>query len=147
MISASQRKVIYKEIIINRKIGEGGFADVFRGIYKEQDVAIKVLRFKEGEESKDAALEAFSEFRREVWIMSSLDHPCLCRLVGFCIFPTCIVCEFVDKGDLYTFVHCTPEDPKYVEYGVLLRVRMALDIALGMRYLHNLDPPIIHRLD
>ena len=92
-------------------------------------------------------LEAFSEFRREVWIMSSLSHPCLCGLVGFCIYPPCIVCEFVDKGDLYSFIHRSPEDPNYIEISSALRVRMALDIALGMRYLHSRDPPIIHRYE
>ena len=97
------------------------------------------------EETGVTPLEAFSEFRREVWIMSSLSHPCLCGLVGFCIYPPCIVCEFVDKGDLYSFVHRTRDDPKYEEISVSLRLRMALDIALGMRYLHTRDPPIIHR--
>ena len=123
MVSASNRKIIYKNLIINRKIGEGGFADVFRGLYEEGDVAIKILKLKNEEgESKEESLDAFSEFRREVWIMSSLQHPCLCGLVGFCIYPTCIVCEFVDKGDLYSFVHRGVDDEKYVEYGVLMRM-------------------------
>ena len=37
--------------------------------------------------------------------MVGLNHPCLCGLMGFCIFPPLIVCEFVSFGDLYTFLH------------------------------------------
>ncbi len=148
MVTASNLKVEHSALIREKKIGEGGFADVFRGIYSEKSVAIKILRFKEEKETEEGGvtpLEAFSEFRREVWIMSSLSHPCLCGLVGFCIYPPCIVCEFVDKGDLYSFIHRSPGDPNYEEISACLRVRMCLDIALGMRYLHSRDPPIIHR--
>jgi hypothetical protein len=33
----------------------------------------------------DAISKAFAEFRREVWIMSSLSHPCIVQLKGLII--------------------------------------------------------------
>mgnify|MGYP003640367891 CR=1 FL=1 len=89
--------------------------------------------------------EAFAEFRREVFIMANLQHPCLCGLAGFAIYPPSIVCEFVDKGDLYTFLHLDKDSSKYVPMTWPLRLRLAMDMAKGMRYLHTRDPPIIHR--
>jgi len=146
MVGATERQLKESDLDIGPKIGEGGFADVFRGVYRENIVAIKKLKFKDESTSGGAtALEAFSEFRREVWIMAGLNHFCLCGLVGFCIFPPLIVCEFVNFGDLYTFLHREKDDPKYQEITVALRMRMALDMAQGMRYLHTRDPPIIHR--
>ena len=105
--------------------------------------------------------------------MSGLAHPALCGLVGFCLYPPMIICEFASYGDLYTFLHqekgfflspfcfffsfsLTPSPPpttidaeneKYREMTFNLRMRMALDMAMGMRYLHTRDPPIIHRFN
>src|SRR5687767_5974370 len=71
-------KVAYEELTVGDKIGEGGAASVFRGVWKDKEVAIKKLKLLEdfagvtpvdGEEGEDLFSKAFHEFRREVWVM------------------------------------------------------------------------------
>jgi serine/threonine protein kinase len=38
-----------------------------------------------GTHDDDAISKAFAEFRREVWIMSSLSHPCIVQLKGLIV--------------------------------------------------------------
>src|SRR3990167_5380776 len=51
-----------------------------------------------------------------------------------------MVLEFVGGGDLFTFL-----GDKSNEVGWDIRLKIALDIAEGMRFLHNVNPPILHR--
>lgn len=46
----------------------------------------------------------------------------------------------MDRGSLRTVL-----DDKSTELTIRSRVSMALDAAKGMNYLHNLNPPVIHR--
>jgi serine/threonine protein kinase len=50
-----------------------------------------------------------------------------------------MVMECVSCGDLYKFLH----ESSQLDWQ--MRIRISLDIALGMRFLHALTPPLIHR--
>jgi len=102
-----------------------------------------------------------TDFRKETWMMryfvhllfyksaleshatllfSGLNHANLISLVGFCLNPPCIVSEYITHGNLYELVY-NKSKPLVLEY--LLRV--AMDVAKGLRFLHlKLCPPIIH---
>ena len=62
--------------------------------------------------------------------------------MGACTVPPnlCIVSEFVTKGSLFKFLHRTESFNPSME----LKLRMALDVARGVHYLHTCKPPIIH---
>jgi serine/threonine protein kinase len=50
-----------------------------------------------------------------------------------------MVTEFVPNGDLFKFLQVEKDiDWKF-------KLKMALDIAKGMQYLHSISPPLIHR--
>jgi len=87
--------------------------------------------------------EKFSEFRREVWLMSNLSHPNTVKLIGICAKPLCMILELCKEGDLYSWL----EKQENVINDVVLieREKMALDISMGMEFLHGTNPPIIHR--
>jgi len=56
--------------------------------------------------------------------------------------PLRLVMEFVPCGDLYNMLH------KRRDMAVLtdvFRLRLALDVSRGMKYLQNISPPIAHR--
>ena len=136
-------RIEYNDIEMGKKIGEGGFADVFRSIYKGDIVAVKRIKFgAKNQPSLDDTneLEAFGEFRREVWIMSGIVHQNCVQLTGFTMDPFCIVTEFLHHGNMYDLLHNNDFDltPAY-------RWRMMHDIAKGMAFLHGTEPPIIHR--
>lgn len=92
----------------------------------------------------------YNDFAREIWTMSGLMHPNLVNLLGFYLDPVpSMVMEYIEGGDLYSFLHehddtIVPGDeiPKLPSAVIL---KLALDIANGMNFLHAATPPFIHR--
>ena len=71
-VSMSQfrdHRVYYHDLQIEKQIGEGGYAKVYRARYQNEYVAVKQLAINE-ETTNDEFLEVFAEFRREVAIMT-----------------------------------------------------------------------------
>lgn len=131
-------------IKMDKVLGKGSFATVYKATYKHLDVAVKVINMQPDEdddESKELR-ERFAEFRKEVSLMSGLDNPHLMELLGLCIEDDCMlmITEFAAFGDLYNFL----QDPKN-EVDWPLRLKIAMDVANGMNFLHTTTPPIIHR--
>ena len=69
-----------------------------------------------------------------------MKHPAIAELIGFSWSPLSLVLEFIPHGDLHEFLQAK-EKPLTWD----LRLRMALDIASAMEYLHSRDPIIMHR--
>lgn len=99
MVHVANCKLEHSEIDIEKEIGEGGFATVFKGTYHDSIVAVKKIKFGSSDESTKE-IEAFGEFRREVWIMSGLTHSNIVQMAGFTMDPFCIITEFVGCGNL-----------------------------------------------
>jgi len=113
-------------------VGKGSFGTVYKGTYHDSPVAIKEMNIEDSE-----AMEAFSH---EVWMSASLNHPALVNLIGFSWSPLCLVLEFISHGDLHDFLQSTEERLTWKQ-----RIKMALDVASAIEYLHTRDPIIIHR--
>ena len=75
-------------------------------------------------------------------MLRAIHSPYMVRVMGVFDDHTnlCIVMEYFQYGSLKSF------EKKYMDCACWPRkVKMMLDIALGMNYLHTLDPPIVHR--
>eukprot|EP00026_Physarum_polycephalum_P000022 Phypoly_transcript_00022.p1 GENE.Phypoly_transcript_00022~~Phypoly_transcript_00022.p1 ORF type:complete len:3281 (-),score=556.54 Phypoly_transcript_00022:159-8669(-) len=151
MLELDAIRIQYKDLILDKMIGEGGAAQVYKGIWTGQGgkgkvVAIKKLKVMNDSSSIDVITDvniskAFDEFRRECWVMSGLEHPNITQLMGLCMDPhLCIVTEFLPYGNLYDFLH-NPDNA--MDWP--LKLKIALDISEGMEFLHGSTPPIIHR--
>eukprot|EP00008_Paramoeba_atlantica_P000960 CAMPEP_0201503956 /NCGR_PEP_ID=MMETSP0151_2-20130828/84944_1 /ASSEMBLY_ACC=CAM_ASM_000257 /TAXON_ID=200890 /ORGANISM="Paramoeba atlantica, Strain 621/1 / CCAP 1560/9" /LENGTH=714 /DNA_ID=CAMNT_0047897655 /DNA_START=1301 /DNA_END=3445 /DNA_ORIENTATION=- len=130
------------DVILDEVIGKGGFGVVFKGHIggkeDQKEVAVKQLHNTKG--SSDEFAEKYDEFKREVYIMSCLSHPCLVRLYGIVVNPLQMVLEFVGGGNLYRLLHSQEILPWD------FRMMIIRDMALGMQYLHHaMTPPIAHR--
>lgn len=67
-------------------------------------------------------------------------HPNLVKLVGFSFRdPPAMVLELITCGDMHKLVN-----KKEIEIDWHLRMKIAVDIAKGMTFLHTCDPPIVH---
>ena len=99
-------------------------------------VAVKVLS------DQSMSEEALKEFRTEVTMMSKMRHPNVVLLMGICSSAPnlAIVTEYLARGSLYRLLHHTE-----VKLDDRRRVKMGIDIAKGMAYLHSASPPIVHR--
>ena len=82
------------------------------------------------------------EFRAEVAMMKRLRHPNIVLFMGAVPKPPnlSIVTEYMPRGSLFKLLHRSGKPPDERR-----RVRMAVDIAKGMHYLHCSTPPIVHR--
>ncbi|XP_028786918.1 probable serine/threonine-protein kinase SIS8 isoform X2 [Neltuma alba] len=114
----------------------GSYGEVYRGEWHGTEVAVK--RFLD----QDIYGESLEEFISEVRIMKRLRHPNVVLFMGAITKPPnlSIVTEFLPRGSLYRLIH-RPNN----QLDERRRLRMALDAARGMNYLHNCSPVIVHR--
>ena len=120
-----------------RRIGFGGSSEVFLGDYRGTEVALKKLKTISLKE------ENLKEFKREVSSLSIIRHPNLVLFMGAIAEQDniCIVTEYCDGGTLFSLLH----QRKEINIPWELRIRILLEIATGMNFLHTNIPQIIHR--
>jgi serine/threonine protein kinase len=134
-------KVNMNELIVGPQIGSGASANVYKGTYKELDVAIKKLRFAPFDpndfnpSAENQTQNSLKEFQREVTTLYKIRHPNLVMFQGACADKGHIVIltEFCSGGSLFTLLH----EKKSIPLSWKQKHRMALDIAQGMNYLHT----------
>lgn len=92
------------DLLFEKSIGSGASADVFKGSYKEMDVAIKKLRF---EVQQVGPTSPIKEFKREVQTLLKVRHPNLVLFVGACADKghVMIVTEYCSGGSLFSLLH------------------------------------------
>lgn len=109
-------------------------AQVYHGRYRGADVAIKKLNL-----SPTQAAPVLREFVSEVALLARLRHPNIVLFFGACTHPMLVVTEFCERGNLFNLLHSE------VEMSWALRLRLAVDGARGLHFLHTATPPILHR--
>ncbi|XP_047315825.1 probable serine/threonine-protein kinase PBL7 [Impatiens glandulifera] len=122
-------------------IGNGGFGVVYRGVLKDGTVAAIKRLHREGKLGERA-------FRIEVDLLSRLHCPYLVQLLGYCAdqHHRLLVFEFMSNGSLQSHLHNSiiPYRSSTLNWGI--RLRIALDCARGLEYLHeHTVPSVIHR--
>ncbi|XWS74807.1 hypothetical protein CRYUN_Cryun01aG0029400 [Craigia yunnanensis] len=130
------------------KIGAGSFGVVYRGkLLDGREVAIK--RGETGQKTKKFQ-EKETAFESELAFLSRLHHKHLVRLVGYCEErdERLLVYEYMKNGALFDHLHGKNNVEKSTSLlnSWKMRIKIALDSARGIEYLHNYAvPPIIHR--
>ncbi|KAH3732426.1 protein kinase [Pelomyxa schiedti] len=119
------------QLVIGPVIGKGSSGVVLRGTYQGKEVAIK----KYGQEN---LVWNPKEFRKQIALMSVVDHPNLLTCIGACT---------ADPNNLYVISELLPYSVfSLVEQEPLPeseRIRICYEIASGMNHLHSVG--IIHR--
>jgi serine/threonine protein kinase len=83
-------------------------------------------------------------FLTEVRTLSKLHHRNIVQFYGACLDPDramFFVTELMKGGDLYSALRHHPETMRWDKLGK----KVALDVALGINYLHSRRPPLLHR--
>ncbi|XP_068634427.1 uncharacterized protein [Aristolochia californica] len=134
--SLTDCEILWEDLQLGEEVGRGSCAVVYRGIWNGSDVAIKV--YLENEYHEDILLD----YRKEIEIMKKLRHPNVLLFMGAVYSPDrlAIVTELLPRGSLFKTLHKNSQ-----VLDIRRRIRMALDVARGMNYLHRRNPPIVHR--
>jgi len=185
---AAAAEIDAEQVRLHRRIGSGGFAEVFLGTVRGKEVAVKRLlgdflgggsgADNDGRPLHPAAAKAQRDFEREVAMLARMRHPSLVGFVGVVRRPLCLVTEFCSRGSLFDVIRrfrkprappgSSPEalsaelaaplaasaaardagEPSYgwdVGLGWSARLRLAVDVASCVAYLHGQTPVVMHR--
>ncbi|VFQ76654.1 unnamed protein product [Cuscuta campestris] len=118
-------------------VGQGGYGKVYKGILADGTV-VAIKRALEG------SLQGEKEFLTEIELLSRLHHRNLVSLIGYCDEEgdQMLVYEYMCNGTLRD--HLSGKFKESLSFD--MRLRMALESAKGILYLHTeADPPIFHR--
>jgi hypothetical protein len=119
-------------------LGAGGFGCVYKANF-EGGLVAAVKRF--GHRGQDCE----KEFENELDLLGSIRHLNIVSLLGFCIHEEnrFIVYELMENGSLEAQLH-GPSHGSALSWHI--RMKIALDTARGLEYLHeHCNPPVIHR--
>jgi serine/threonine protein kinase len=134
------------KLAIGRFLGQGSYGKVYQGTYNSRPVAVKklheiLLDERINNEDEDVL---FADFAHESEISRSVKDPHVVEFIGMCINPNqeggvVLVMELMDQ---------TLEKYLQDKRGKLpqnKQVDICRQITSGLKYLHSLDPQILHR--
>ncbi|XP_065192252.1 uncharacterized protein LOC135823317 [Sycon ciliatum] len=130
--------IAWSDLKIQRQLAEGRFCKVL--LAKLGDMAVVVKRLP----PFVSTASPYDSFIQEAEVLRTLSHPNIVLFLGAgrdsqsrCSF---LVMEYLKRGSLCDVLH----DP-FNKIDHPDRLRFTLHAARGVRYLHNRDPPMIHR--
>ncbi|KAH7659986.1 Non-specific serine/threonine protein kinase protein [Dioscorea alata] len=119
-------------------LGEGGFGCVYKARFEEGLLAaVKKLEC--------GGQDCEREFENELDLLGRIRHPNIVSLAGFCVHGETrfLIYELMHNGSLETQLHGPTHGSALTWH---IRMKIALDTARGMEYLHeHCNPPVIHR--
>ncbi|KAI4305440.1 hypothetical protein L6164_028805 [Bauhinia variegata] len=121
-----------------RVLGKGGFGTVYYGIIDDKQVAVKML--------SPSSAQGYQEFQAEVKLLMTVHHRNLTSLIGYCNEETNkgLIYEYMANGNLQEHLSGMHSKARLITWED--RLRISIDVAHGLEYLHNgYKPPIIHR--
>lgn len=122
------------ELRFLEKLGSGRSAKVYKGLYKDKEVAIKVLK-------PILDPKELQNFKSELDIMSSVDSEHVVKFYGGCLQPKiCLVMEYCSNGSLYHLFQ-----RKEIKFDWPLLFRLCIETVQGVLALHNHIPQVVHR--
>ncbi|KAK7271321.1 hypothetical protein RJT34_27117 [Clitoria ternatea] len=128
----------YKQLLIENKLGEGGFGPVYKGLLPQgEEIAIKRLSKGSG--------QGVTEFKNELTLISELQHMNLVQLLGCCIHgdERMLIYEYMPNKSLDYFLFDSTQS-KMLNWRK--RFNIIEGIAQGLLYLHKYSRlRVVHR--
>ncbi|TMW61851.1 hypothetical protein Poli38472_010914 [Pythium oligandrum] len=125
---------------IQRFLAAGTYGEVYLAHHEGQRVVIKRLK------NRDSSRAEIQQFVSEIKMMATFRFPKIVRFVGVVWTKEsdiAVVTEYMENGDLRAYLDKNKRRAR--DGWTIGKLRIALDIAEALVYLHSLDPPMIHR--
>ncbi|KAG6772404.1 receptor protein kinase TMK1-like [Populus alba x Populus x berolinensis] len=142
VISVQVLRNVTKNFASENELGRGGFGVVYKGEL-DDGTKIAVKRMESGVISS----KAIDEFQAEIAVLSKVRHRHLVSLLGYSVegYERILVYEYMPQGALSKHLFHW-KSSKLEPLSWKRRLNIALDVARGMEYLHNLaHRSFIHR--
>lgn len=133
--SFDELKAATRNFAEERKLGRGGFGEVYRGFLNNEEVAVKKV--------SAGSKQGRKEYMAEVKIIRQLRHRNLVPLVGWCHKneELLLVYKFMPNGSLDSHLY---SQERFLSPS--LKYRITLGLASALLYLHELcDQCVVHR--
>ncbi len=122
------------ELQFGALVDESSLTEVYRGRYRDHDVAIKKLVLRAWGEA------TINEVARQARLRCRLMHPNINSFLGFTEFPSlCLVSAWAPNGSLEQLLSQPHKLP------IAVGQHLIRDLAAGIAYLHSLRPGLVHR--
>jgi hypothetical protein len=141
--SSTQTNVIdFAELEIGGVLGVGQFGVVHEGTFRQQQVAVKLLR----QLPSSAINEVMRDLLRESRLLLALRSDFVVGCVGVILDDQHLglVTELMEIS-MWDALHNTNEPDVTTPWPLERTVTIMTDVARGLQYLHSQQPPIIHR--
>ena len=142
-LPASLRHFVIDNIQLGQQIGRGANGRILEAKWEGIVVAVKEIHSIFINEVSEAEFQSFRRsFVRECEQSSQLRHPNVVRFLGIYHPPGVRVPSLVMER-----LHCSLTSLLEQNTTIATATKMSIinDIALGIRFLHSRNPPIIHR--
>jgi len=134
------REIPREQLGLRKAIGHGSTGQVHVGEYDGQEVAIKEVTDPWGAQPS-------SPFAREIHVLSRASHPNVVALLGVVTksMPLYIVLEFCAGGTCAERLYSATAGEELPPLSWRQTRKIVSDTCEAVKYLHALDPPIVHR--
>lgn len=124
------------------KLGKGGFGTVYKGIWRNKEIAVKRV--------SETSRQGKQEFIAEVTTIGSLRHRNLVKLIGWCYerYDFLLVYEYMPNGSLDKFIFYDEKTGGPGELTLTWEMRLTIihGTAQALDYLHNgSEKRVLHR--
>ncbi|WCJ27047.1 Protein kinase superfamily protein [Euphorbia peplus] len=138
---ADEFTVDMSKLFLGLRFAHGAHSRLYHGVYKDEPVAVKIIRAPDEDETGNLANRLRNQYDREVSLLSRLHHQNVITFVAACKRPPvyCVITEYLSQGSLRAHLHKLEEKSLPLEK----LIAFALEIARGMEYIHSQG--VIHR--
>jgi len=139
-IAAAVPIVPFEELQMIEQIGEGGFSEVYKALWRGDFVAVKKMK-----PTGDNFLE---EFKKEAAFLSRVRHKNIVLLMGVSLSDDnlSLIFELLPSGTVKDMIHNYKESSQQIPMlSPEIIMTIAIDTASAMNYLHSMNYPVIHR--
>ena len=134
-------------IQLGDKIGDGSYGEVFKAVWCGKQVAAKRIRpiFFEGDHDGSVRAALLEKLKSEWELLRSLQHDNIIQYYTVILHPapeTPIIVTELLACDLAKYLRESKSKPK-VPFSEVIKI--LLDVAEALNYLHSREEPIVHR--